>query len=68
MQNPKPILLELFYLKTKEKKAYLYSKKYFLAYTEQSTTFWESTEPFQNHFQKTLYTEQCSVYRTGWQH
>ena len=32
------------------------------------TTFWANTESLQNHFQKALYTEQYSVYRTGWQH
>ena len=46
----------------------MYSTKYFLAYTEPITTFWANTEPLQNHCQKTKYTEQCSVYRTGWQH
>ena len=46
----------------------MYSKKYFLAYTEPITIYWANTEPLQNHCQKTKYTEQCSVYRTGWQH
>ena len=68
MQNPKPVLLELFNLKTKQKNIWVF-KKIFSGINRTNykilVIYRTITEPFKK---KTLYTEQCSVYRTGWQH
>jgi hypothetical protein len=69
MPNPKPILLEFFYKKEKKKKGIFVFKKNVSAIYRTNYNilgkYRTITEPFKK---KTLYTKQCSVYRTGWQH
>ena len=67
-KTTKPKLLEFFNLKNHRKERIFVFKKICAGIYKTITTFWANTGPLQDHFQKTLYTEKRSVYKTGWQH
>ena len=68
MQNHQTQTIRILLFKNHRKERIFVFKKICAGIYKTITTFWANTGPLQDHFQKTLYTEKRSVYKTGWQH